>query len=278
MADLSLTAMLRATLQDAPLALPVHPAVASRAAALLTTGTADTEDFIALAGTDPVLAGNLLRAANSAYYAGLPKIRSLDEALSRIGVETAAQVIATACRNGQYPPQGQLHAHYLLPLWQHSLGCALGARWLAERCGYPGLAAPAHLAGLLHDFGKWLLLACFARLAADSRADNGPGDQLAAEVLSSMHVELGLQLVAEWHLPDQLVGAIGRHHQAKLDGEDLVVVLVRLANLGCHKVGLGWQSDPGLVLPTTSEAQFLGLDELSLAEYEIMLEDHFGLV
>lgn len=277
MADQPLTTSLRAVLNDASLSLPVHPAVAGRTAELLNSGSAGAEQLIALAGTDPVLAGNLLRAANSAYYAGLPKAGSLDEVLSRIGYEAAGRVMETACRNGLPPSQAQLAAHYLPSLWQHSLGCALGARWLADRCGYPGLAAAAHLAGLLHDLGKWLLLAGFARLPLASRVGCGPSDQLATEILASMHVELGLQLVAEWHLPDQLAGAIGRHHQAELDGEDLVVVLVRLANLGCRKVGLGWQCDPGLVLPTTAEAQFLGLDELALAEYEIMLEDRFSL-
>ena len=55
------------------------------------------------------------------------------------------------------------------------------------------------------------------------------------------------------------------------------MALVKLANKGCWKVGLGWKTGPDLVLPTTAEAQFLGINEIALAEYEIMLEDHFGL-
>jgi hypothetical protein len=48
-----------------------------------------------------------------------------------------------------------------------------------------------------------------------------------------------------------------------------------LANLGCRKLGLGLENSPELVLPTTAEAQFLGVDEISLAEFEIALEDQF---
>jgi hypothetical protein len=33
--------------------------------------------------------------------------------------------------------------------------------------------------------------------------------------------------------------------------------------------------DADLVLPTTGEAQYLSIDEIVLAEYEIMLEDKF---
>jgi hypothetical protein len=40
---------------------------------------------------------------------------------------------------------------------------------------------------------------------------------------------------------------------------------------------LGWEADPDLVLPTTAEALFLGIDEIALAEFEIMLEDRFQL-
>jgi hypothetical protein len=54
-----------------------------------------------------------------------------------------------------------------------------------------------------------------------------------------------------------------------------MVILVKLANNGCHKLGLGLTERPDIILPTTGEAQFLGIDEIALAEFEIMLEDRF---
>mgnify|MGYP001821563813 CR=1 FL=1 len=38
---------------------------------------------------------------------------------------------------------------------------------------------------------------------------------------------------------------------------------------------LGLDKNPDMALPTTAEAQFLGIDEIALAEFEIMLEDRF---
>ena len=278
MADLSLTAALCAALNDTPLQLPVHSAVARRAAGLLSAGRPQATELAALAATDPVLASSLLRAANGAFYAGLPRISSLEEALCRIGCAVAGQVVASACREGKRAAGGRFSASYLEPLWQHSLGCALGAAWLARRCGYPGLVDLAHLAGLLHDFGKWLLLAGLGRLAGDGHAGGNLGDRLIEEVLASLHVELGLRLATEWHLPAEVAGVIGGHHETELDGQQPLLALVRLANLGCRKLGLGWARDPDLVLPTTAEAQMLSLDELAMAEFEIMLEDRFQLV
>ena len=55
------------------------------------------------------------------------------------------------------------------------------------------------------------------------------------------------------------------------------MLLVRLASLACRKLGLGSPAEVDLVLPTTAEAQALGLDEIALAELEIMLEDRLLL-
>lgn len=277
MTDQPLTERIYATLDAGQVRLPVHPAVAARAATLLQADRPTAAGFATLIGNDPVLACSLFRAANSAFFHGLPKIVTIAEAMTRIGLDQTAEMIGRTCHSEQRALQGRLLPRYLPPLWQHSLGCALGARWLAERCGYQALAEQAHLAGLLHDIGKWALLGIFEQLAAGEDAIV-LADQLVAAVLENLHVEAGLRLTADWHLPDDFARVVGGHHQARLDGLDLVVTLVRLANLGCRKVGLGWVSDPGLVLPTTAEAQFLGIDEIALAEYEIMLEDRFQLV
>ena len=277
MTDQPLTALIYATLDVGQVLLPVHPAVAARAATLLQTEQPTAAGFATLIGNDPVLACSLFRAANSAFYHGLPQIVTIAEAMNRIGLDQTAATIKRTCRGEQRALQGRLLPRYLPPLWQHSLGCALGARWLAERCGYQNLAEQAHLAGLLHDIGKWALLGIFEQLASGEDAIV-LADQLVAVVLENLHVEVGLRLTADWHLPDDFARVVGGHHQARLEGQELLVTLVRLANLGCRKVGLGWVSDPALVLPTTAEAQFLGIDEIALAEYEIMLEDRFQLV
>jgi HD-like signal output (HDOD) protein len=224
----------------------------------------------------PALACTLFRAANSAYYQGLPKAASLREASIRLGAEQTVALVTEASAAGALPAMTRLFPRYLTPLWRHSFGCALGARWLAERCGYPGLAEQAHLGGLLHDVGKWLLLALLERLCAGSERPALTA-QLVEEVLESLHVELGERLAAAWHLPDDLVRVIGGHHRERPGDQALLDVVVRLADRGCHKLGLGWRHEPGLILPTTAEAQCLGLDELALAELEIMLEDRFGL-
>ena len=277
MANKPLTVSINDMVASGQVHLPVYPAVASKVGAILQQGIPERAVLVELINHDPVLTCNLFRAANSAFYQGLPKVLTVGEAITRIGVPRTAQLIEGACRDGELCPRGRLTPRYLAPLWQHSLGCALGAAWLARRCGYHALAEQVHLSGLLHDIGKLFLLAILEQVVTCDEAGTALSDTLIEEVLASMHVELGLRLVAEWNLPDEFAAVVGRHHQTELDSQDAIVALVKLANKGCRKVGLGWETDPGLVLPTTAEAQFLGIDEITLAAFEIMLEDRFQL-
>ena len=95
------------------------------------------------------------------------------------------------------------------------------------------------------------------------------------DTIARLLVEQGVRLFAEWNLPEIYKEVVTVHHDLELDTQNVVVSLVRLANLDCRKLGLGLENSPELVLPTTAEAQFLGVDEISLAEFEIAFEDQF---
>lgn len=265
------------TIRAESIRLPVHPEVARRFRELVATGTPQPEALAELASSDPALACNLFHAANSSFYKGLQKAVTIAETITRIGVETTIETLERACREGTPDGRLQLASRYLPQLWQHSIGCALGAHWLACRCGYQALAEQARLAGLLHDIGKLFLLATLEEVSTSGEDPLTLPDQLVEEVLETMHVEQGMKLFKRWNLPDEFAAAIGQHHDTGGEKQDSIVALVRLANKGCHKLGLGWETDSSMILPTTAEAQFLGIDEISLAEYEIMLEDRFGL-
>lgn len=271
-----LTARINTVLAAGKTPLPVYPPVARQVLRLLHQNPPAAAALTTLISQEPALTCSLLRAANSAFYHGLPKVATIAEALTRIGHAQTVPLLTGLCRDRGDTAE-RLIPHYLPSLWQHALGCALGAGWLARRCGYPALEEEAHLAGLLHDIGRFFLLAALEQLAADDEAGLPLAETLIAETLASMHPEIGRTVVLEWNLPDRIGTVITRRHETDLPGQEVIVMLVRLAVLGCRKLGLGCESEPGLVLPATAEAQLLGIDEIALAELEIMLEDRFGL-
>ncbi|MDT8441164.1 MAG: HDOD domain-containing protein [Desulfuromonadales bacterium] len=270
----SLTEIIADVGQTESLRLSVYPDVAEHVRASLTGSDTDPESLALLAGRDPSLAGQLLRAANSSFFEGLAKTALLAEAITRLGTARAAEVLREACAPGAASP-GSVSGAYLQRLWLHALGCACGAQWLAVRCGYQALAEQVYLAGLLHDIGKLFLLTVLDAAVADDAAELQLSPRIVDEVLESLHVEQGQRLVAAWSLPEFYSRVIGDHHRAGNPSQEMSLALVRLANKGCHKLGLGLLRDADLVLPTTAEAQFLGVDEIALAEFEIMLEDRF---
>jgi putative nucleotidyltransferase with HDIG domain len=256
--------------------LPVHPEIARQVTACLDAEAPEVKRLWKLIGRDPALLCNLFRAANSSFFAGLQKTISIEEAVTRLGNSKASQVVERACREGiEGCPQGELLPRYMPSLWQHAQGCAVGARWLANRCGYQEIADQVYLAGLLHDIGKQFLLAALEEIASCGEFSMTLSEELIQEVIATMHVEQGLRLFEEWNLPEAYKDVVADHHDEELDAQNIVVALVKLANKGCRKVGLGLQRQPDIVLPTTGEAQFLGVDEIVLAEFEIMLEDQF---
>ncbi len=275
MANKSLAEVIKDMVDADRVRLPVHPKLSQQVSACLAAEGADSKQLWVLVGHDPALLCNLFRAANSSFFAGLQKTLSIDEAVTRLGSSKASQVIERACREGEGCPQGELLPRYMPSLWQHAQACAIGARWLANRCGYQGLADQAYLAGLLHDVGKQFLLAALEEVTSCGEFGMTFSDQLIQEVIATMHVEQGLRLFEEWNLPEVYKEVVADHHAEELDTQNIVTALVKLANKGCRKAGLGLVQNPDLVLPTTGEAQFLGIDEIALAEFEIMLEDKF---
>lgn len=256
--------------------LPVHPELSGQVTACLADDGQSSSRIWGLIGAEPSLVCSLLRAANSSFFAGLQKTLSIDAAVTRLGRDKAIRIVEQNCRNSGLPTAGELVTRYLPDLWQHARGCALGASWLASRCGYPTLVEQAYFAGLLHDIGKHVLLAALQTVASDNKLELELSEALVREVFSRMHVEQGLRLFDEWRLPEMYRAVVAAHHAEELDSRDIITALVRMANQGCRKIGLGLERSPDTVLPTTAEAQFLAIDEIALAEFEIMLEDRFS--
>ena len=167
-------------------------------------------------------------------------------------------------------------AAYMQILWRHSLGCALGTKWFAEKTGYRELAQEGLLAGLLHDIGQLFLLKVLEDVQA-SEPQLSLSKPVIFEVLQHMHVEQGAILMQHWNIPELYGEIVRQHHDETYDTSNALLLMVRLVDMACKKAGIGLHHDPSLVLATTAEAQALGAKEVVLAELEIMLEDAMTL-
>jgi HD-like signal output (HDOD) protein len=132
-------------------------------------------------------------------------------------------------------------------LWEHSLGCALAARSIAD---YLKLTEPEELSlsGLIHDLGKVVISAKMAdeydEIAAlvDSRGLSMFEAEM--EVLGFTHADVGQWLGESWRLPEKLILPIRFHHQPDRVKEDLTSTsVVHLANIMVRGRGYGFGGD-----------------------------------
>jgi HD-like signal output (HDOD) protein len=222
---------------------------------------------------DPALTSQMLRMANSSAFAGLTQISTVKQALMRLGIKHVARLAIAASQMNLYRSKSTLVNAYMSELWHQAYACAVGASWVAERTGRPDAAEPAFLAGLLHDIGKLLILRALEDIGAKAAGGQELPKALVDEVLDSLHCGLGFELMKHWNLPDQYC-TIGRdHHREAFDPSETLLVIVRLLDQVCAKMGIGRAADPDMVPAAGPEAQALGMSEVQLAELEIVLED-----
>ncbi len=225
---------------------------------------------------DPGLTTNVLRLANSAYFAGPRTISSLREAGVRLGMNRVFQlVLATSISPiARKPLRG-----YDLPagkLLESLVAVAIATEELGRTAG---LELPKHAftAGLLHDIGK-IVLGTFLEVDAipiQQRAfDEGISFERAeAAVLGIDHAETGAALLEHWQLPEPIVNAVRYSHQPTAIEDDATVV--DLVHVGYHLslsggLGLGIEGLQYEVSATSVRRLGVSEEQLELAAAQML--------
>jgi HD-like signal output (HDOD) protein/signal transduction histidine kinase len=164
---------------------------------------------------DPALANQILKTVNSAFYGMAQKIGDIDQAVAVLGTETIKHIALCSSVQQIFKARGKKGVFDHKAFWWHSLKCALIARLLAERLGYPS-PDETFLAGLLHDIGKLVLWINFGddygNLVRQHLGQSRPLLEAEAQ-LAAGHPEIGAWLINQWHLQSFMADAVLYHHQ-----------------------------------------------------------------
>ena len=223
--------------------------------------------------SDQSLTGEVLRVSNSSFYRGLTQVTTVRDAIIRLGIKEVSNIATLVTLQHNFQSKNPIVQKIMGKLWRHSVGCAIGANWLARQTGFQALAHEAFIAGLLHDVGKLFILKVIDDLKASGKIANLPSDKLLNEIMQNLHTDRGYALMIHWNLPEKYCRVARDHHIEDFDCNNFLIVLVRLANQMCHKIGIGLSVEPSLVLIATPEAKQLQLSEMDLARLEVRLED-----
>ncbi|MFT4840345.1 MAG: putative nucleotidyltransferase with HDIG domain [Planctomycetota bacterium] len=192
-------------LDEREVELPPMPATAAQVMQLCQQEDTDAAKLSSVIHGDQVIVSNVLRVANSAAYMGQVPCSSLQQAVSRLGMQSITEIaLAVSVRSRLFA--NEACADMLKSLWQHSVLTGFFTKEIARMRRRN--VEIAFLCGLLHDVGKALLLNNVDKAGGDSSM---PVADLYHAV-HEHHVAAGVLLAEQWKLPDQVKESIACHH------------------------------------------------------------------
>ncbi|NTV12723.1 MAG: HDOD domain-containing protein [Desulfobulbaceae bacterium] len=251
--------------------LPVFSDIAIKIRNMMSSENFEIQEVVRVISSDQSLASEVLRVANSPFYAGLTKIATLREAAVRMGAKQLADLVMVASERNNYRASDKEVQALLNKLWRHAVGVALASQWLAKKLGYADRLNEALLGGLIHDIGKLAVLKVVDQLKVKEGLSFPV--EFVMEVVNSVHAQQGYKLAQRWRLPDNYCVIVRDHHLEEVDQINSVLLIVKVADAACNKLGIGINLDASIELAVLPEAHALGIGEVMLAELEIMLED-----
>lgn len=271
-APVSLIDVINRCIESDSVILPVFNTAAARIQQEMARTEPSLQVLERVITSDQALSTQVLKIANSPFYRGLAEVGTIRAAVMRLGMKEIEQIVLLATSRQHFISKDKAISLLMKKLWQHAVGCAYGTVWLAKRHTYGIDQSQAFFGGLFHDVGKLLILVVIEHVKRENRALKIT-DGLLLEAMAKLHAREGNKLLRQWNMPDAYCLIARDHHAVEIDDKNTLLLLVRMANLTCHKLGIGLVEDSSLVLPATVEANLLNLSEIDLAELEIALED-----
>ena len=272
-AECSLVGMIDRYVTSKTVKLPAFNATALRIQREVAKEEPDSRLIEKLIVSDQSLTGEVLRVSNSSFYKGLTQVATVRDAIIRMGNIEVSNIVSMVALQHNFRSKNQNIHKIMEKLWRHSVGCAIGANWLARQTGFQALAHETFIAGLLHDVGKLYVLKVLDDMKATGEIKNLPSDKVIDELMQQLHTDQGYAIMTHWNLPEKYCRVARDHHLTEIGGNNALLVMVRMANQVCHKMGIGLIEDPSIVLIETPEAAQLQLSEMDLARLEVRLED-----
>jgi HD-like signal output (HDOD) protein len=206
------------------------------------------KDLLRVIESDPVMTMKLLKLVNSPFFALSRNIASIKYALVYLGLNTVKNLAISVAAMGALPRQS-IAGLSMLSFLTHSIATALIAQQLARNCLHIKDASDYFVAGLLHDFGKAVLIQfepkTYAKVLRQAKNRKCSLAQVEMETWGVSNAEVGAMLAESWQLPAHLVDSIRSYTNHDERSSDLAVV-VAAANIVAKHMKLGDGGNPSV--------------------------------
>ena len=250
---------------------PPMPSLCQQALALMKSPDMQFSELAEAIQYDPGFTMNVLKVANSAYFAGNQPIGSLQQAFVRLGSRNLSRIIVVQGVSARLAVH--LEGYELEPreLLQHSIAVALTAERFARHLKMNQNDGGLFTAGLLHDLGKIILDAFVKEAKEPIQAMLGSTaksfDEIERDVLGMTHPEAGALLMREWSFPEDIVEIVKYHHNPlEAVSQKNSALLVHLADTLVYSQGVGAGIDGFRYSVENDAAEKLGLQSADIEQ------------
>jgi HD-like signal output (HDOD) protein len=205
--DVSLASQVVQQLRTQEPRIPPYPAVAGAIERLTKSGTS-MQEITSIISKDASIVAAILRRAASASKR-VPGVLTLEAAVARLGMNELMQVVTASGFGATAMRQGPLSV-LRRDVWRRSLLSGMFCKEIAPRRGLDG--DQAFVAGLLHDFGAVVVLACVEAMPDAPKMPEHAWQQVVDEAKT----DLGMIVAARWQLPEQIADVMANHRQPML--------------------------------------------------------------
>lgn len=259
--------------------LPAMPETAQDIMKLRVDPSADATKLAQIVSRDPSLAAQVVSWASSPYYGYQGKIDSVETAIARVlGFELVMNLALgiSIGKSLKVPMEGPLGVR---EFWKQAIYCSSLSEKLCR--SIPVKQRPErgliYLSGLLHNFGHLLLGHIFPpqfNLVNNTILANPhiSVEDIEFYILGVTHEEIGAWLMQNWHMPDELIVAVHRHHQEEFWSKHAVYSnIVLVANRLLRRLHIG-DSIETEIPPSTMELLSLDPEAAEAALQDIQME------
>lgn len=212
--------------------LPSMPEVAVRISRAVQNQEADFRKIATTVQADPVIAARIVQVANSAMYAGIRPVESVQNAITRIGLQATRAIVMSVVVKNLFKPKQPLVRSRMKAYYHHSIQVAAISHALSA-CLAEFDAEHAFLAGLMHDIGVLPVL-----IQADGRADLYQDAGLLEQVIRELGSAVGAMLLEQWGFEADLITVAreAENWMREVETADYCDI-VQIAQLNCSMVG-----------------------------------------
>jgi putative nucleotidyltransferase with HDIG domain len=218
---------------------PVMPQVVREIQAVVNRSTSTADDMANAIEKDPIIALRLISVANSPIYRGIQEIRTVRQAIPRLGTRETLNIVQAIANRGLYVTKRVKFKLLMDRLWQHSLAAAYAAKLIAQHLELDEFEK-FFMMGLIHDVGKILLVRAFS----EAPQIKGIHTDALAVTIQEAHCSVGALLLKRWGFENEFVKAVTMHeagHFSPVTQKEILVT--HLANLLTRKIGFSLFED-----------------------------------